>query len=150
MKDEEKTVRLHIQTFGNFEAFLDGNPLVFSRSKTKELLAYLVSKHGALCNNNEIIAVIWGNKEDNLSLKSMFRTLVADLTKTLSAAGLIDVIVKHRGHIGIAKEKISCDLYDYLAGNNTSKYYMGEYMTQYGWAETTNQYLSSYVSLKPK
>jgi two-component SAPR family response regulator len=148
--NNDNAKKLHIQTFGNFEAFLDGNPLVFSRSKTKELLAYLVSKQGALCNNNEIIALLWEAREDTSSLKSMFRTLVADLTKTLNIGGIHDVIIKHRGYIGIVKEKISCDLYDYLAGNNTSNYYMGEYMTQYSWAETTNQYLSNYANLKPK
>ena len=137
--------KFRIQTFGNFEVFLDDKPLVFRRTKTKELLAYLVSRQGALCNNNEIIAIIWENKEDSPSLKSMFRTLVADLLQTLSAAGICDIIIKHRGHIGIIKEKISCDLFDFLTGINT-KSYMGEYMTQYSWAENTNLYLRTYIN----
>jgi two-component SAPR family response regulator len=141
MKDEEKNVRLHIQTFGNFEVFLDGKPLFFCRSKTKELFAYLVSKRGALCTNNEIIDALWEAREDKSSLKSMLRTLVADLIKTLSKAGIQDVVVKHRGYVGITKEKIICDLYDYLSGEVPKSYYMGEYMTQYSWAETTNTYL---------
>jgi len=138
----EKTAKIRVQTFGNFEVFAGEKPLIFSRSKTKELLAYLVSRQGALCNNNEIIAVIWDNREDSPSIKSMFRTLVADLTHTLNAAGAFGVLIKHRGHIGIAKDKVSCDLYDLLTGTNTNSY-MGEYMTQYSWAETTNNYLKS-------
>jgi len=141
----KSTCRLRIQTFGNFEIFIDEKPVIFNRTKTKELLAYLVSRQGALCNNNEIIAIIWENREDTPSIKSMLRTLVADLVQTLKAAEIHDFVIKHRGHIGIAKEKISCDLYDLLAGINPTNY-MGEYMTQYSWAETTNNYLRSYVS----
>ena len=132
--------KLRVQTFGNFEIFLDGKHLIFSRSKTKELFAYLVTRKGALCNNNEIVAVIWEDKEDSSTLQSMFRALVADLMKTLSAAGINDVIVKQRGYIGIVPENISCDLYDFCAGIKVNSY-IGEFMTQYGWAEFTNMYL---------
>ena len=122
---------------------MDGSPLVFYRSKTKELLAYLVNRQGALCSMNEIASVIWENKEDSPSVKSMIRTLIADLRKTLGAADIHDIVIKHRGHIGVIKEKISCDLFDFLAGINTNVY-TGEYMNQYSWAETTNSYLQEY------
>jgi len=132
--------KLRVQTFGNFEVFLDGKPLIFSRSKTKELFAYLVTRKGALCNNNEIVAVIWEDKNDSSTLQSMFRALVADLMQTLDAAGINDIIVKQRGYIGIVPENISCDLYDFCAGIKVNSY-IGEFMTQYGWAEFTNMYL---------
>ena len=132
--------RLRIQTFGNFEVFVDGKPLSFARTKTKELLAYIVSRQGAMCNNNEIAAVIWEGREDTASLKSLFRTLVADLTRALRSAGINDVIIKQWGCLGIATDKISCDLYDFCAGIDVNSY-MGEFMTQYSWAEFTNDYL---------
>ena len=136
--DAEK--KLRVQTFGNFEVYADGKPLAFKRSKTKELFAYLVSRQGAMCNNNEIAAVLWEDKEDTPGLQSMFRALVADLTHTLKAAGLKDILIKQRGYIGIAKDKISCDLFDFCAGIKVNNY-MGEFMTQYRWAEFTNGYL---------
>ncbi|MDR2542048.1 MAG: hypothetical protein LBC80_01150, partial [Treponema sp.] len=132
--------KVFIQTFGNFEIFIDGKPLVFGRAKTKELLAYLVSRQGALCNNNEIVAVIWEDKNDSSSLQSMFRTLVADLMQTLKTANINNILIKQRGAIGIVKEKISCDLYDFCDGIKVNKYF-GEFMNQYSWAEFTNMYL---------
>jgi len=35
-----------VQTFGNFEIFVDGETLVFHRQKAKELLAYLIDRGG--------------------------------------------------------------------------------------------------------
>ncbi len=49
--------RVRIRTFGNFEVYLDGNPIGFKYSKTKEMLAYLVDRKGALCTNGEIMAL---------------------------------------------------------------------------------------------
>jgi two-component SAPR family response regulator len=132
--------RLRVQTFGNFEVFVDGKPLVFNRTKTKELFAYLVIRQGAMCSNNEIAAVLWEDKEDSESLKSLFRNLVSDLTQALNNTGLQDIIIKQRGSIAINTNNISCDLYDFCAGIEVNSY-MGEFMTQYSWAEFTNAYL---------
>ena len=132
---------IRVQCFGNFEVFVDGEPLSFARSKTKELFAYLVSRRGTLCSNNEIAAVIWENEADSPSLKSHYHNLVADLTQTLSKAGIKDLLVKQRGFLGIAVDKVSCDFYDFCAGIDVNSY-KGEFMNQYSWAEFTNAYLS--------
>ena len=54
-----KRNRLRAQTFGNFEAYIDGKPIAFKYSKTKELLAYLIDRKGALCTSAELQAVIF-------------------------------------------------------------------------------------------
>ena len=47
-----------------------------------------------------------------------------------------DIIVKQRGSISIVKDRIECDLYDWLENKNDSKYkYLGDYMNQYSWSE---------------
>jgi two-component SAPR family response regulator len=132
--------KLHVQTFGNFEVFADGKPIFFDRVKTKELFAYLVFKRGALCNNNEVMAVLWEKNKDSATIKSLFRTMVADLIQTLGAAGIRDVVIKQRGHLAIATESLSCDLYDFCDGIGVNRY-LGEFMSQYSWAEFTNSYL---------
>ncbi|MCL1941455.1 MAG: response regulator [Synergistaceae bacterium] len=134
--------RLRVQTFGNFEVFVDEKPLSFARSKTKELLAYLVSRRGAQCSNNEVIAVIWEDKEDSPALQSQFRHLVSDLTRKLASAGLEGALTKRRGYLGIMPEKFACDLYDFCDGSSGAvNKYAGEFMAQYSWAEFTNAYL---------
>ena len=134
--------RLRVQTFGNFEVFVDETPLCFARSKTKELFAYLVSRRGAQCNNNEIAAVIWEDRADSPALQSQLRHLVSDLTRTLTSAGLNDVLTKQRGYLAIAPDKLACDFYDFCNGGASAvNKYNGEFMAQYSWAEFTNVYL---------
>jgi two-component SAPR family response regulator len=130
----EKKLRVH--TFGNFEVFVNGKPLKFSRTKTKELLAYLISRRGAACNTHEIIDNLWEDDEDKNTLQ-IFRQLVSDLVQKLDETGFSEILVKEYGTLAIIPDKISCDYYDFCDGINIHKY-MGEFMSQYRWAESTN------------
>ena len=135
--------KLVIRCFGNFEAYANGEPIVFSRTKTKELLAYLVNRRGALCDNKEIQATLWENRPNTRSIRSYFRTTVADLRATLRKAGHEDIIIKRRGSIGVRIENIICDYYRYLEKDPLGiSAYHGEYMQQYSWAELTRAALS--------
>ena len=136
--------RLRVQTFGNFEVFLDEKSIHFARSKTKELFAYLVSRRGAKCGNNEIIAALWEDKEDSPALQSQFRHLVSDLAQTFAAANLKDVLIRQRGYLAVAPDEFACDFYDFCDGSaDAVNNYAGEFMAQYSWAEFTNAYLES-------
>ncbi|MGN0480100.1 MAG: response regulator [Lachnospiraceae bacterium] len=127
--------RMHFQTFGNFEVFIDGHPVKFKYERTKEVLAYLVDRNGALCNNNEIMAVLWGDK----SSSSYFRSIIKDMKDTFAEAGCEDVIEQQRGKIGIIRDNVDCDYYDWLDGKVYAiNLYRGEYMAQYSWSEMTN------------
>lgn len=130
--------RVRVQTFGNFEIFVDGSPLHFKLSKTKELLAYLVDRRGAAVNTGELCAVLWEQKPDSLSVRSHLRTLVSDLNRALSAAGVRDILVKSRNSFAVDCDKIDCDLYRFLSQDpDAINAYMGEYMMQYSWSEMT-------------
>lgn len=128
--------RLRIQAFGNFEVFVQEKPVVFKLSKTKELLAYLVDR-GTMCSNGEIIAALW---EDELGNKdSYLRKLCKDLEDTLSKLGCGDVILRQWGTIGIDKNKVDCDYYNWKKGLASGiNSYRGEYMSQYSWSEFTH------------
>lgn len=126
--------RVRFQTFGNFEVFIDGDPVRFQRGKTKELLAYLVDR-GTLCSNAEIIAALW---PENIS-GSYFRTLRKDLFDTFRNAGCAGVLIRQRDRQGVRAEAVSCDYYDWKQGlPRACSAYQGEYMTQYSWAEFTH------------
>jgi len=134
--------KLRIQTFGNFEVYANEKPLIFSRSKTKELFAYLVMRKGSQCSNNEIVATIWENKPDTVALQNQYRHLVMDLKKTLRSVDADDILVKQRGSLAILTDKLACDLYDFYAGDiQAVNKYTGEFMAQYSWAEIYNAYL---------
>ncbi|MCL1958137.1 MAG: response regulator [Spirochaetes bacterium] len=140
----EPDKRVRVQTFGNFEVFVDENPVLFTRSKTKELFAYLVSRKGALCSNNEVIAVIWEDKDDSPATQSHFRHLVADLIKTLKSLNVEDIIIRKWKQLAVVPGKLSCDFYEMLDGNvKAANSYAGEFMSQYSWAEIDAAYLEN-------
>ena len=131
--------RLVVRCFGDFEVFSAGRAVEFERAKSKELLAYLVDRRGAIVSLHEIEAILWEETpKSGRSTGSYLRTLVADLKRALAACGHDDTLVKRRGVLGINMDTVSCDYYDYLAGNPLAiNSWRGEYMSQYAWAEAT-------------
>ena len=124
-----------MRTFGNFEVFCDGKPITFTYGKTKEMLAYIIDRNGAMCPNREIIGILWEDSAENDHV-SYFKNCRSDLLTTLDKIGCGDVIIRQRGGLGVVKDMISCDYYDVLDGR--SGLYRGEYMSQYDWAEVTH------------
>ncbi len=128
--------RLRVQCFGHFEVFVDGKPLVFTRKKTKELLAYLVARRGANCTNREIAAALWEDRPDSLTLQSNLRNLVSDLFAVLRSIGADDAVEKSWGSLAVCADKLSCDYFDFYRGDPAAvSGYHGEFMAQYSWAE---------------
>lgn len=125
---EKKKVRF--QCFGHFEAFVNEKPMEFRRSKTKELLAYLVSAGGAVCSNQEIKVYLW---EDDANHESYLKKLRRDLIETLEEHGCADILYRKRAGMGIRSDRVECDYYDWKKENGGK--YMGDYMTQYSWGE---------------
>lgn len=134
---QEAAKRVFAQTFGNFELFVDGQPVAFKYTRTKEIVALLVNNRGAQTTNGEIIAALWEDDGDPEKKASYLSNLRQDLQNTMTRLKLQGIIVKQRGSLGIAADRIECDLYDWLARPKQSRYrYLGDYMNQYSWAET--------------
>ena len=133
---QKRPKRAFAQTFGNFEFFVDGAPVVFKYSRTKEMLALLINNRGAQTTNGEIIASLWEDDGDPDKKGSYLRNLRQDLNNTMARLKLTDIILKQRGSIAIATDRIECDLFDWLEKKQDSRYhYLGDYMNQYSWAE---------------
>lgn len=135
--------RVRFQCFGNFEVFVDNTPLRFERGRTKELLAYLVDRQGAACSMGELMAILFEDAPDTLSLRSNLRNLISDLKSTLAKHGADSLMIKEKNALSLNCAQVSCDYYDFLkllpyAVNR----YHGEYMSQYSWAEITTAALS--------
>lgn len=122
--------KLQIKCFGNFELFHQGEPVVFTYAKSKELFAYLVDREGALATLGELNTVLW--EEDH---PSYLRNLIADIQSSLKAIGAGEVFLKRRNACSIDIDEIDCDAYEYKKGNPEAiRAYRGEYMIQYPWA----------------
>lgn len=123
--------RVKIRCFGNFEVFCDGTPIGFKYNRTKELLAYLVDRNGISISLKELSAVLF---EDDLHRSYMYQIRL-DLVNTLTTLGIEDILVQSRGYLGINKEKVDCDFFDFL--DKKIQPPVQEYMTQYSFSEAT-------------
>ena len=129
---------LYIRCFGEFEVFYREEPVTLFTKRSKELLAYLVDKAGAVCTSADISNTIFRGSSD-----SYFRVVKKDLMDSLSRIGQEDILIKGWGKLGINTEKVRCDYFDYLDGNPKAlNQYKGAYMLQYDWAGTTRSRLS--------
>lgn len=124
--------------FGTFDAFVNGKSLEFERSKTREMLAYLIDRRGNAVTSGELRAVLWAEAENDDNTGVYLQKLKKDLINTLKKAGVRDVFVTSWNKYAIDPERISCDYYDYLADRPEGvRAYNGEYMSQYSWGELT-------------
>lgn len=134
--------RVAVQTFGNFQVFIDGKPIQFSRSKSKELFAFLIDRRGAGVSTAEIASILFEDKEYSRSVKNQVQTIISQLMDGLRMYGVEDIIVRQWNSIAVDTHKIECDYFDFLEHKDSGMLrYSGEYMTNYSWAEYTNGYL---------
>lgn len=124
--------------FGNFELTYKGRPIRFSRKKSKEMLAYLIDRRGAMITTDEIRSILWEEEDDKDEKKGYVRVLANDIRKGFETLGADDILINNQNGYGVDVSKISCDYYDYRAKKpNSERLFQGEYMSQYSWAENT-------------
>jgi two-component SAPR family response regulator len=125
---------LSVKCFGHFEVYAKGEKLSFKRSKTKELFAYLVDRHGAGVTVTEISAALWEDDDDQ-KIQNYIHQLFRDLRLSLEAVGVSEIFERKNYFYSINPDKIDCDYFSYLKTGKPE--FQGEYMTQYSWAEET-------------
>ena len=131
----KKEKLLEVKCFGNFEVYSKGERLLFKRSKTKELFAFLVDRNGAGMTAKQICAVIFSDDTDDSKNVAYLRQLVLDLKTTLKAVGAEDAFRHETPYYRVDTNSISCDYVSYLKSGKPE--FLGEYMTQFAWAEET-------------
>ena len=132
--------KLLVRCFGYFEVFYRDEPLMFARSKTKELFAYLVDRRGSACYAEEAIAALYedADPESLKKAKQNIRNLVSDMKSTLNGIGMGDVLIRKGSSLAVRTELLDCDYLRMLRGDMEAiNSFRGEYMEQYSWAELT-------------
>ena len=126
---------LTINCFGNFEVLHKGEILPFKRKKAKELLAVLVDRKGAGMTAKQICAMLFPDDTDDSKNSAYLRQLVLDLKNTLKTIGAEDVLRHDTPYYRIDTSLVKCDYLSFLETGKPE--FMGEYMSQYSWAEET-------------
>ena len=137
---ETPNSRIFVRTFGNFELFVDGETIHFSRKPAKELLAYLVDRKGSAVTRRELCDVLLQDAAFTRKSQDYLTKIVKELQKTLDEVNAGSIVNLDRSEYSVIPDNFSCDAYDYLKGvPNAFNNFYGEYMSQYPWAEKSIQ-----------
>lgn len=138
----ESTAHIAARTFGEFDLLIDGAPLTFSRSKAKELLAFLIDRNGAMITRAFAFAALYEDEPYDRPMQKQFDVIIRSLKDTLKENGISEIFEMKSGSMRIVPEKIDCDLYRLLKGDAAAvNSYRGEYMSSYPWAMLTEAYI---------
>ena len=131
-----------VRCFGSFEVFVNREAVKFGRRRSKELFAYFVDRRGAICSMDMIIGNIKPESAAGKAEKAKIRVYVSDIADAFRKLGIEDILVKNNGGIGINTNLLDCDYYRYLDGDPYAiSAFIGEYMSQYDFAEDTRALL---------
>ncbi len=128
---------LRIQCFGNFDAFTpDGKPVHFERSRSKEIFAYLVHRHGSSCTIEEIAAALFEDEPYDRKQQAHMQVLISAMMKSLKAVNAEKTIVKSYNALAVDVSTLDCDYYRFSELDpGAVNSYNCEYMSQYYWAD---------------
>ena len=133
---------LEAKTFGNFTLIYENKVVKFSRTKSEELMGYLVYKKGSSVKTKELISVLYGEHADSARYGSSLRNLIVDIKHTLGELEIQNFFIAEYNNFRINPEVIKCDYYDFLDGDiSAKKSFAGEFMSQYSWAEEATDFL---------
>ncbi len=129
--------KLKVVTFGIFKVFdKNGEMLNFTRTLSKEILAYLIDQAGFPITSKDIAKDVLEEQVFDDRVSKRVSKLVNLLIDDLNNAGFHDVIIKQNRQIQINKDALDCDLYRTLDGDvEALNSFHGEYMLEYSWAE---------------
>ena len=133
----KKDAVLRVQCFGNFDVFTpDGEHVHFERSRSKEILAYLVHRHGSSCTTKEIAAVLFEDAPYDKKQQNHIQILIHAMIKNLKEIGAEKAVVRGFNALSVNVDAIDCDYYRFAELDvGAVNAYQNEYMSQYYWAE---------------
>lgn len=143
--------RIQARTFGYFDVFVDGKPIMFKSAKAKELLAFLIDRRGGAVTTDQMISVLWEDRPNDEATQNLCSKLVRTLQKELKAYDAEDMIIVERGNRSVNADSFQCDLYEMLDGSEeASGQYIGEYLLDYSWAENRTALLNKFIQKERK
>lgn len=85
---------IYARTFGYFDLFVDGEPVMFKSAKAKELLAFLIDRQGGTVTTDQIITVLWEHCPNDEATQSLCSKVVKTLKKELEEYKIGDILIQ--------------------------------------------------------
>ena len=143
--------RFFARTFGHFDFFVDGAPIMFHSAKAKELLALLIDRQGGTVTTEQIISILWENRPNDEATQNLCSKVGRTLVQELAKHDVKDLVITRRGIRRVDTSLFDCDLYDFLEDTSkTENSFQGEYMLEYSWGESKTALLCNIVKNRAK
>lgn len=127
---------IRVQTFGRFDLFVDGKPVHFSRSKSREALAYLVDREGGHADIRQLEVCLL--EDGSADARGYMRQIMTSLRRDLKEAGADGILRKDFSGYCVDTSRFSCDLYEYEQGlPGAINRFHQDYLPEYSWGEAT-------------
>lgn len=127
---------VRVQTFGGFAMYVNEQRIEFKRSKTTELMAYLVDRRGVPVTTREACNLLWEDKPYGKERRDYFQTLMLDMRTTLKKYDVEYILSRSRNSLAIDPNELDCDSYRFLEGDPWAvNCYRHDYLPGYSWAE---------------
>ncbi len=137
-----ETAHIFVRTFGNFDLLIDGNIVNFSRSKSKELLAYLVDRQGSFISRTQAASALWEGQQYDRPIQKQLDVIIRSMRSTLKEYDVDEIVEIKNAKLRIIPELLDCDMYRFLDGDiDAVNAYHGEYMNEYSWASPREAYI---------
>lgn len=138
--------KIFVRTFGHFDVFVNGEPIMFKSAKAKELFAMLVDRKGGTVSNEQIITVLWEDRPNDCYTQNLCSKICRKLKNELKKNGIEDILISGRGIHRLDITKFECDMYKLVdTGEIAEHKYAGEYMMEYSWSEYKVAFLNKYM-----
>lgn len=148
LKLKKQKKNLFAKTFGNFTFLYQNKVVKFQRSKSTEVIAYLIFKNGSSVQTKELLTVLYGDYANSSRYGANFRNLISDIKHTLTELEIRNFFITEYNNFRINPEVIHCDYYDFLAGDSSAiKSFAGEFMNQFSWAESEVSFLERKIQM---
>lgn len=135
--NEPEASGMYASTFGQFDFFVDGVPVKFRRSKSKEMLAYLIDQQGKGVTRKDMALVLFEDRAYDDMVQDYIKKIFRDLKASLDNSGIGDIIIKKYNYYAVDTSRFVCDMYEYCRDNpDYINRFNGAYMSQYSWGES--------------
>lgn len=133
---------IEIRTFGFFSLLINGRTVLFGRSQSKEILAYLVDRRGQSVTREVLADRVLNEERYDRKVQNRLNVYIYELKRQLKKEGIENILIIHKGEYAVDTTAFRCDLYDYLNDYNFPvNEDPGTYLEGYDWPENRREFL---------
>ena len=142
---KDKLPDIEIRAFDFFTVLVNGWPLHFRRSASRQILAYLVHHRGAVVSKEALVDEVFNEERYDEKVEYRIHVALVSLKEDLKRAGIDHILYVNNNEYAVLPSAFRCDYYEFLErGTFSIKDDPSNYMKDYDWALPRRLMLEDY------